>query len=333
MNLLDKVTAKSWVKYVLIFFISVTFSIFSFNYIIDPYGKQNIFCSFKYKPVLNERGKKYDYIFYKNHIDDYDSLILGSSRVMQIIPSNSPLTKSFYNFSVHVANNAEKLFILKEWLKRKKLKTVYLGIDYYNFHKNKGPLNISYSKFQNYNSGNYLSISATKLSYKSLKNQLQDSPQTFFNKDGSINYYNKDKLIKNNQYDFSKKTFQIQSKGFVQNNLIKDPFVIEDKVFDTLQKIKKLSIKYNFKLYIFITPMQQEVINQLKQYPNILKKYKYIDKKLVKIFTKVYNFAIENTYNNERKNFYDPFHYRAILGDKIVSVLNNNSNDYGKILK
>ena len=330
---MDKVTAKSWVKYVLIFFISVTFSIFSFNYIIDPYGKQNIFCSFKYKPVLNERGKKYDYIFYKNHIDDYDSLILGSSRVMQIIPSNSPLTKSFYNFSVHVANNAEKLFILKEWLKRRKLKTVYLGIDYYNFHKDKGPLNINYSKFQNYDSGNYLSISTTKLSYKSLKNQFQDTPQTFFNKDGSINYYNNDKLIKNNKYDFSKQRFEEASKSFVQNNLINDPFIIEEKVFTILREIKKLSEKHNFKLYVFITPMQHEVLKQLQKYPDILKKYRYIDKKLVKIFTKVYNFSVENRYNNNRRNFYDPFHYRSLLGDKIVLKLNNKMIDYGKILK
>jgi len=325
------ISVKKWLKYLGSIVILMIVFLFTFNFIIDPYGKQNYFCNIKYKPVLNERGKKYSYIFYDKHINNYDSLILGSSRVMQIITSNSKLTKSFYNFGVHVANNAEKLFILQEWLKVKKLKTVYLGIDYYNFHKNKRPLYVDYGQYQNSNNSNYLSINTLKLSYKSLLNQIYNAPQTFFNEDGSINYFNNDKLISENKFDFSKNKFILQSRAYVKTHMIDDPFIIEEKVFDKLIKIKELSLKYNFKLHIFITPMQQEVLNVLKKYPNIKDKFRYIDKKLTTIFGNIYNFSIKNKYNQNRKNFYDSYHYRSVLGDKIISRINGLSNDYGKI--
>ena len=235
-----------FIFYFLLISIVTIGSIFTFNYTIDPYGRQNYFCAIKYKPVLNERGRKYHHIFYDEYINNYDSLILGSSRVMKISPLNLSSTKSFYNFSVHVANNAEKLFIIKEWLKIKKLKTVYLGIDYYNFHKAKRPMFVDYELFQSTNKSSYLAINTVKLSYKSLLNKLKDNPQTFFNKDGSINYYNNEKLIANQNYDFSKAKFIRESQQLIQSNMINDPFVVEERVFDTLVEIRELAKKHNF---------------------------------------------------------------------------------------
>lgn len=305
-------------------------SVFLFNYIIDPYGRQNYFCDIKYKPVLNERGSKYHHIFYDNYIDNYDSLILGSSRVMKISPSDSNSTKSFYNFSVHVANNAEKLFLIKEWLKRKKLKTVYLGIDYYNFHKAKRAMFVDNGLYQSRNKSSYLSLNTLKLSYKSLLNKIEDRPQTFFNEDGSINYYNKEKLIAEGKYDFSRAKFKQEAQQLIQNNMIDDKFIIDERVFETLLEIAKLSKVHNFKLKVFITPMQEEVLNTLKKNPKLTKQFKYIREKTGKIFGTIYDFSTENSYNKERKNFYDVYHYRALLGDKILATLSGKSSDYGK---
>lgn len=136
-----------WTKTFVLVVVLVLSSIFVFNFLIDPYGKREVIAKNIYKPILNERAKKYEYIFYENHVEEYDSLILGSSRVMQIIPSHI-FSGKFYNFGVHVANNVEKLFILEEWLKRKPLKKVYFGIDFYNFHKNKNQLGFNSDKFQ-----------------------------------------------------------------------------------------------------------------------------------------------------------------------------------------
>lgn len=323
---------KNWTKNIFKI-ISLTITVvFLFNYSIDPYGKQNIFCSKEFKPVLNERAKKYSDIFYDGKIREYDSLILGSSRVMQIIPSHFEETKTFYNFGVHVANNAEKLFILKEWLKVKKLKKVYFGIDYYNFHKNKRPIYLDPMKFQNNDSSNYLSVSTLKLSYKTLLNQIKNKPQTFFMEDGSINYFNNDRLIKENKYDFSQKRFETEAKNNILEDMVNDPFVIDDNVFEILKEVKELSIKHNFELFVFITPMEQLSIEEIEKHPEIVKKFQYIDSHLVDIFGKVYKFYDKNYYNADTHNFYDLVHYRSLIGDKIIQTFIGTSLDYGQIL-
>lgn len=326
------ILAKRWVLYIVVIFLLVNFVLFLFNITIDPYGKQNHFCDIKYKPVLNERGQKYNYIFNEKNIKKYDSLILGSSRVMKVVPSNSKFTKDFYNFGVHVANNAEKLFLIEEWLKVKKLKKVYLGIDYYNFHQNKRPLYVDTSSYKNDFNANYLSIQTLKLGYKSLINKIKDQPITFFNRDGSINYFNKDSLIAQGKYDFSIKKFQNEAISSLKENMVSNPFVVEEKVFDILKQIKVLSIKYGFELYVFITPSQQEVFKELKNYRDLNKKFLYIDKKIVDIFGKVYKFYHDDKYNQDTRNFYDVVHYRGVLGDKIIDRL-NGIGDYGIILE
>lgn len=333
MKINKSIKAIYWVKIFLSIFLITILVIFLFNYIVDPYGKQNFFCELRYKPVLNERAKKYNDIFNNKEIENYDSIILGSSRVMKIMPSNFNDMSKVYNFGVHVANNAEKLFIIKEWLKVKRLKKIYLGIDYYNFNNLKRPLFINYSKFTDNSAGNYLSISTLKLSIKSLKNKLKNEPITFFNKDGSLNYFNKEKMIVENRYNFSKDNFIAQATSNIQANAIKTQNEIEEKVFNILKQIQEISFTNNIELYVFITPTHEEEIRQLIKYPNIMRNREYIEKKLVDIFGKVYNFSILHPYNKNRKNFYDIHHYRSFVGDKIIERLNNKSSDYGVLLK
>lgn len=320
-------------KYFLLITVSLLSSVYIFNYTIDPFGIQNKLCEQKYKPVLNERAKKYRNIFYENNIKYYDSLILGSSRVMKIVPSNSKITSSFYNFGVHVANNAEKLYILKEWLKVKQLKTVYLGIDYFNFHSLQRPLYVNYQKFKEGVDINYFSFSTFKLSIKSLINKINDKPITYFNDDGSINYVNKDKLIMQKKYNFTTQHFIEMAKNGIEKDLVNKKFTIENRVYDILTEFKKLSYEYNFKLIVFITPMNHSVLDQLEtNHQDILNKFKIIDKKLVGIFGEIYKFNTRNTLNENNENFYDPHHYRSIIGDNIVNRINNINDHYGIIL-
>ena len=113
--------------------------------------------------------------------------------------------------------------------------------------------------------------------------------------------------------------------------MINDSFIVENKVFGTLRKIKELSIKNNFKLYVFITPMQNQAIMALKGHPELIKKFGSIDKELVNIFGTVYKFNKSNQYNGDTRNFYDPYHYREVLGLQIINRLNGIGN-YGTTL-
>lgn len=294
---------------------------------IDPFGNIEYICENKYKPAVNERGHKYNYIFNENNIEKYDSLILGSSRVMQIIPKHSKYTNGFYNFSLHVANNAEKLFLLKEWLKHKKLKKVYLGIDYYNFHIENRPGYVDYSKFYHF-SKNYLSFSTFLLSLKTIKNAIKDEPQVYFELDGELNYYNYNKQIAENRYDFSKQ--RLLDDGMVNYKKFID-FEVQKSEYDILKDIQELAIKHDFELYVFTTPMYFSVYQLYKSNETIYTKFLSINEELKNIFGKVYLFNVDSEIIKNNRNFYDAVHYRSVIGDEIVLRLNGQS-DFGELL-
>lgn len=314
-----------WVSLFLFTTVFILMLIFGFNYLIDPYGARETLCKNIYKPILNERAKKYNYIFHANNIERYDSLILGSSRVMQIIPSHIKEGK-FYNFGVHVANNAEKLFLLQEWLKRKPLKKVYLGIDFYNFHKEKNPLAANKYKFQEQYTHNYLSLETFKLSLKSLQYQSKKQPQTFFEENGEINYFQYDLLIQENKFDFSDAKFINEA----QQNFLHDytSFEIEPKVYEILEQINTLAKKEHFELFIFFTPSHISHIDLVEQHPELYLRFQSIKTKTKSIFGKIYDFSSDQNFNQKTHYFYDIFHYRSILGDEIIKTLDNNGT-YG----
>ena len=329
--LFRKIHFKKWILILFILLAPSTAFIYTINYLVDPYGTKEIVCKNIFKPVLKERAKKYSYIFKEDNIAKYDSLILGSSRVMQIIPSHIPNAK-YYNFGVHVGSNAESLFIIQEWLKKKPLKNVYLGIDLYSFHKLKDPLNANELKFKEQYSHNHLSFDTLKLSIKSLNYQKHNSPQSFFERDGELNYFHDNMKIKEDNYDFSDSKYEQNAKNNYKLNFIDSPFEIEYRVFSILEQIKKLSKIHNFKLYVFITPKHNFAWEIATDNKKLHKDFILIKQNLVDIFGIVYDFTIESPYNKNNKNFYDPYHYTPSLGDKIIQTLQNNGSDYGAIL-
>lgn len=311
---------KLWSKLVVSLIAVCVVAIYGINFLVDPYGDREILCENIYKPVLNERAKKYNYIFYDKNIEKYDSLILGSSRVMKIAPSHTTEGK-FYNFGVHVANNTEKLFLIQEWIKRKPLKKIYFGIDFYNFHNKKSQLTLNKNKFQEQYSHNYFSIETLKMSSKTLKYTLNNTPQVFFKDDGELVYFENDTMIKNGSFDFSDTKYLQEAQQNYQNNYLKDKFEIEYNVFETLKKVKKICSENNIELYVFITPSHTSDIKKVTADLELNNKFDTIRAHLREIFGTVYDFSLESPENNDNKNFYDVHHYRANLGDKILNTL------------
>ena len=311
----------AWVKIYLTVIIVVLSTLLAFNYLIDPFGQRDWIVNKQFKPVVHERSEKYNYIFYENGFEKFDCLILGSSRVMTITPADNPQIGSCYNFGVHVANNAEKLFLLQEWLKRKPLQKVFLGIEFYNFHQAYRPLHLNTNNFLKGAAGNYLSFNTLNMSYKSLRNQLSNQPQTFFEDDGSINYYLKDQKIADGTYDQSSKKFTNAAKSMILNNYINTPFIYEKKALAPLQEIKKLCEQHNIELYAFLTPMQEQARLQLQEYPEVLQINQAIRDDLSHLFPKLHDFSLASQQNQDPKNFYDPWHYRKDLGNEMVKMM------------
>lgn len=307
--------------------VSITFIgiVFGVNYTVDPFGSRSWIVEKKYKPIVHERSEKYNYIFHQNNIEKYDCVILGSSRIMTIMPENNDDTKGCYNFGIHVANNPEKLFILEEWLKKAPLKKVYLGNELYNVHARNNPLAISHPKFTRGSESNYLSLTTLNISIKSLLYALQNRPQTYFETDGTIRYSAEEEAIKNKIFDHSAEHFHELAANTLQNDYLRTPFTYEKQALYPLQQIKKLCDEHRIELYPFITPTYGEMQNQLQAEPFLKDASSKFRQDLTQIFGKVYDFDINHTLNNTPENFYDALHYRPQIAERIVSEMENHS--------
>lgn len=326
------ILAKRWTLTTLLSITIILSIVFTFNFIIDPFGNRSWIVDQRFKPIVKERSEKYNYIFNHNNINHFDSLILGSSRSMKIVPSNNLYMKRCYNFSVSMASNREKLFILNEWLKRKKLTTVYLGIDFLNFHRDvEHPDQPVEPHFIHGNEGSYLSHYALKMAIKSLKNSLKNKPETFFESDGSINYYSDDQKISKNEFDFSKKRYQNIANSIYKERFVNLPYVYTPKSLEYLKEIKRICTLNNIKLIVFIPPEQLEATKKTINDPIVYEHYKRYKHDIVILFGSVYDFSGNWPENENQKNFYDVWHYRSILGDKMIDKF-SGQNAFGTIL-
>jgi len=326
-------TYKIYIKYFFYIFLSVGSIIFTTNFLIDPFGNRNIFVEQKYKPILNERQQKYFFIFNQKNYIKYDSFIFGSSRVMNINPKNLYKYGIIYNFGLHAANNAEKLFLLKELIKTKHpIKAIYLGIDYFNFNINMNQHFVNKHIFKQANFKNYFSFTMLKFTLKSIYYAFNNAPMSFLLKNGAMVYFNEEKLIKENKFDFSNKRYQDGAVHYIQNDFINKKYILDEKVFDILKEFHKLCKQNKISLYVFITPNHEYLRKEFSKHPQIIKKINLIKQRLVSIFGLIYDFSIEDPENKINRNFYDIVHYRDKLGNKIFKSIKNDYN-YGKILQ
>lgn len=309
--------------------------VFGINYTIDPYGTREWIVEKHFKPIVHERSEKYNYLFYQNNIDKYDCLILGSSRVMSLIPKHSDETQKCYNFGVHVANNPEKLFILQEWLKHAPLKTLYLGNELYTMHAESEPMHLNKNKFLDGSEGSYLSVQTFKISIRSLLYKLFNAPQTHFKADGSIRYPQEEQLIRSNQFNHSLRYFQELSHMTLNEDYVKRPFIYETHALAPLKQIKALSDHYHIELKVFITPTYSELHTLIASTPPLAEASQQFRSDLLRIFGEVYDFDDNHSLNRNPRNFYDPLHYRPILGQQMIRSMHsdNRLQPYGTLLR
>jgi len=326
------ISPRKWTLIAVVFIAVVLSTVYSFNTIIDPFGSRSWVVEQRLKPIVKERSEKYHYIFNQQNIQKFDSLIMGSSRTMKIVPSNHPQMQKCYNFAVSMASNREKLFILNEWLKYKKPHTLYLGVDFLNFHRDvENPDQPVEARFIQGNEGNYLSHYALKMAIKSLKNSIRNQPETFFESDGSINYYGDDQKIAANQFDFSEQRYQNIARSIYKERFIDLPYVYTPKSLEYLREIKRLCDVHRIRLIVFIPPEQLEATKMIIDNPQLNQFYQRYKRDIVALFGTVYDFSGGWEENKDQRNFYDVWHYRSVLGDKMVKKF-YGENTFGTVL-
>jgi hypothetical protein len=314
------------------FIFSITASV---NYTVDPF---DIFHTsiLKHQNQLNERFAKVEFLDKNNK--KFNSYMFGSSRIGTTFPSTVeqyiPNSK-FYNFTVASANLYDYLMHLKYLIKKGyPIDNLYLQLDIENMNQ--------YGKFEN-------------IYYKKLHPYVLDESLLWFYTQHLIGIFPmniKGKINKNLHFNYDNRTeyfldIGMWTKPGKEKHLIEDcktyiknepkfhinykrntNYTTSSTSIKALSEIKSICMANGIKLYIFITPHNQNMMDKF-----VIDDYlKYI-KDISKVVD-FYDFSGYNSVTTNNCNYYEISHYRPHVGELIAArIFNNRSvdvpNDFG----
>jgi len=328
---------KHWVKLYISVPIILIFIVFTFNFIIDPYSITSFnLLKIPNKFARDDRKEKVAKLFKEER---YDNLLLGSSRVYSINPL---LLKKYihgrtYNSGVGGALIEDQLGFLLYLERLKKLpKYILFGLDFGSFNKNletnkyfilNDELNFINKKSSNNDIyfSRFLSIDATRASYKTLANFIKDSTsKPRFDSNGAANNASKNftyypSIIKKTK--FKEKKVKEAFDAIKTSNYR----VISKKRLLYLEKIISICKKNNIKYTFFLTPLNSQLISKIQKDKEVGKTFIQF-KTIISSITEYYDFIRYNTINDNRFNFGDPKHPNIYTGNLILARLFNDKN-------
>ncbi|MBU3228084.1 hypothetical protein [Clostridium algidicarnis] len=292
-------------------------AIFTFNYILDPYG---IWKKSFDKQVLepNKNYRKTKYIV--ENPKKYDSFLFGSSKIGSIETELIP-NGTYYNMTYSKG-------VPREWLQNintfidngVEIKNVIIALDDFSFtvnpdNKLKQPMGMPYESL--------------KSPFSLFKVYLLRNPFDLYNREtvkaAFHNYYPSSDLDMFGT-GRTKTTFEEDESKFkaLGDKHINDPkfnkpllFFEEDRVDETLEEIKEIKSvceKNNIKLYIIFNPIHkttyladEDIINRAKDG--------------VSKFTDFYDFATLNEVTENNYYWAETLHYRMVVGRKIINTM------------
>ncbi len=311
-----------WLIYFWVYFTFICTMIVTVNYTVDPFGDQDRWVGQKYKPIVDTDKRKYNYLFSQNRINQYDGVIVGSSRVMLIHPNKTPLIAKAYNFGISSATLGQSYFVIKEWIRvaGPSLKYVMLGIDFFAFDAKADVATMRevQESFTGRNSyaAYLLSFDTLELSMKAIQNKYDDEILHYFQEDGGFVYAYRDRDIARGIYDHS--DLRMYTDGQLRY-LSFERMKYNPNALQYLRLIKELCEKNGVKLIPFVTPEQKQLLGFMAGNPTMRNDYLRLRKDLLQVFDKYYDFGGVNSINSSGVHFYDTIHYRTYVGGYIVN--------------
>ncbi len=281
----------------------------------------------------------------------YDNIILGSSRVY----SSNPLMVSkylggeTYNAGVGTARVEDHLgFVLLLQRLGKLPKNLILGLDFYSFNseletnkyflKNKDLNFLNQQLSQENYLSNFLSIDAFRASYKTLKNFLKNKKSNpRFDENGAsqnaskiFSYYPE---VQSMKPKFSKTTIDKEIQFIKTISYSK----ISKKRIAYLQRIIDICKQEDINLYLFLTPLNGELISKIQSEQNLYKKLQTL-KNIIATKTSYYDFIQHSKINDDTIYFNNPTHATPIGGNLIYAKIFNDPKitlpkNFGEFIK
>ena len=319
--------AKEWLKRVALATAVIAFTIFSVNYIVDPYNitPYNLL-NIKYKFARDDRTEKINYF---KTLPKKDNILIGSSRVYSMNPKTvtNILGGTTYNFGVGTATVEDHLGIVKYLIKTQKIpKNIIIGVDFYTFNPNIPPnkyflknreLNfLSFGDYKENYLAKFFSIDAFRASVKTLSRHLslkKEKPR--FDKDGWAggyeNYANRD-----SQKDLIRVKKEIDENFelfYSQGNYEH----IDPKRKAHYKELEKIAKEHQINLYIFTSPLHPMLLKELKANPKTANALKELVS-FLSTFEHFYNFYDDIEFQKELRHFHGSTHTSTNAGDTIL---------------
>lgn len=322
---------RQWIFRGIIGIASVISLLFVFNYIIDPYNITNYnVLKIKYKFARDDRTEKLNYF---NSLSTFDNILIGSSRVYSINPRtvSSLLGGSTYNFGVGTATVEDHLGILLYLKKHRKLpKNLIIGVDFYTFNPDVPPNSyflsnkeLNFLSFKNSAHNEYwskfLSLDATRASFKTLTNHLKNEDEKpRFDALGWGAAY-QDNSSRDLEQEWIKTRTEIQeNRGQMYSNF--KYIHIDKQRVHYYNQIKKLCQENKIKLYIFNTPLNPLLLQELKKHPetnNAINEFT----RYLSTFDNFTDFYKDGDFQSNSLLFNGATHTTANAGDLIIKKI------------
>lgn len=314
---------KKWLVYLVITtFIVIglpVFSVMGFNYYIDPlwnFTHANEYNDYQY--AFDERQLKTNYI--NNHNFDYDSLLIGTSRVTYIDETAFKKEK-VYNYSLSSLHIEEYLDYMKyaEKKNEKPFKRIYIEL-YINSYdgdtlQTTSPAETYFDTAEDtfypitsLFSKNTLDYALEN--YAASKADYYAGPRSYTrNNIGQTTY-------PNDQLDFSWNKFK---KNFYAN--ADKPFNYDENYKEKIQEIKDAFPNAEIIVFTDLIPAKrfQTVLHNDIRY----EAYSRWMNEMVDVFETVYSFHGVNNVTTNMDNFFDWLHFYPQVGDLMIEALEN----------
>ena len=314
---------KQWIKIWFLISSSIPFIIL-FNYVVDPnwtFAHANILNS-KQKG-FNERQQKTNFIYF-NGLQDYDGLLLGSSR-STYINQNDFDGLNIYNYALNSMFPSEykEYIAFAKKVKGRNFKYIIIGMDFFGTNAKTESLEFETPQFYiaNTQSPYYrykmlFSYDTAKFSLKNIKNVYRDS-QHFYRRD---NVHIQEKVSEPER----KNRFEINLKRHTEN-FMDNKYVYNSQYKTILEGLK--TDNPDTKFIIFTPPvsanLQVSIIKDAKRF----NEYERWLKEMIEVFGEVHHFMNINTVTTNLQNYPDDDHFYPYIGKMLANKLSGKLNE------
>lgn len=328
---------KKWVKVFMSVTLSVIFLFALFNYAIDPLW--NFSNSNRYnnaQPGFDERQLKTNRAYFGG-LEQYDALLLGSSRVTYVNQHDFK-TMNVFNYSGVSMYPVE----YKGWIDQAKkikggpFKTIIIGVDFWG--SNAG----SFAQHQMNNTpppSHYLNITESFLYRYKMLFTMDTLDRSIESIEHSSNLgttdYTRDNVKRTIKVSASRKQNAVNTQiSLYQNRFYGKGFHYNTKIKKYLETLKKENPDTRF--IIFTTPIAADLFKILIQSGN-LPDYDRWMRELVDTFGEVYDFMGVNSITSYPNNYADLHHFYPYIGtliaDRVTGVKNSAlPKDFGIVV-